>query len=86
VQVAGGSLGWGGFLLYGRFTLLATTGGGATSEEEPLALGWDIGAPDSFSAFAESAKKKEGVVMCAGIAYGMMYWTIFVSPCDGRYR
>ena len=39
VHVAGGSLGWGGFLLYGRFTLLATTGGGAASEEVPLALG-----------------------------------------------
>ena len=24
--------------------------------------------------------------MCAGIGYGMMYWTMFVSPWDGRYR
>lgn len=39
VHVAGGSLGWGGFLLYGRFTLLATAGGGITGDEEPLAVG-----------------------------------------------
>ena len=39
VHGAGGSLGCGGFLLYGRFTLLATTGGGTIREEVPLALG-----------------------------------------------